>query len=313
METYFTMQIGYRNRNYPARLQSGEMVNLIVYKLEPGMVQTIKASHQVAEYLHAKGFPSRSLYDPRILRLDTPLSHRLAAVYWYLPGDTIAWEAYTQEHIKVLGETMAKMHILLLGQPQGQLPSAGQYFRELTTRMHVYFSDDGVRSAILSKLGVTPPSNTIWNLYERLFDQLDTEPSQPIHLDFVRGNILFETDTALLTGVLDFEKAAYGSVLYDIARTMAFLVVDCKYKNSDKVKKYFLHSGYAKRGNGVVPRIRMAYNGRSLPVLPLLSNFFLLHDFYKFLRHNPYDSLEQNDHYLRTRAILLDQKYLAQL
>jgi hypothetical protein len=30
----------------------------------------------------------------------------------------------------------------------------------------------------------------------------------------------------------------------------------------------------------------------------------LLHDFYKFLLHNPYESLASNEHYIRTIALL---------
>ncbi len=41
-------------------------------------------------------------------------------------------------------------------------------------------------------------------------------------------------------------------------------------------------------------------------VLKALIGFFLLHDFHKFLKHTPYESLEQNHHFVRTRDILID-------
>ncbi len=77
----------------------------------------------------------------------------------------------------------------------------------------------------------------------------DLGPHALLHMDFVRGNILYSQNHELrISGILDFEKAAYGSPLFDIARTYAFLLVDCKYKSEKEIGKYFLRSGYIKRG-----------------------------------------------------------------
>jgi hypothetical protein len=57
-----------------------------------------------------------------------------------------------------------------------------------------------------------------------------------------------------------------------------------------------LHSGYEKRGKN-----KIAYP----ELLDPLTSFFLFYDFYKFLLHNPYESLEKNEHYLRTKQYLL--------
>ena len=113
-------------------------------------------------------------------------------------------------------------------------------------------------------------------------------------MDFVRGNILF--DGSDITGILDFEKTAMGHNFVDIARTLAFLMVDCKFKTVDKVVKYFLYSGYHKRG-------QMKDVGDKA-ILNQLIEMFLVYDFYKFLRHNPYESLHLNEHYVRTNHIL---------
>ena len=122
-------------------------------------------------------------------------------------------------------------------------------------------------------------------------------------MDFVRGNILFaEDEKAQITGVLDFEKATWGPPVFDIARTLAFLIVDCKYKDEAKVRKYFLHSGYNKRGQAEFEPTEL---------LEDLLNFFLLYDFYKFLRHNPYESLKDNEHFVRTRDFLLKRNIIA--
>jgi Ser/Thr protein kinase RdoA (MazF antagonist) len=131
---------------------------------------------------------------------------------------------------------------------------------------------------------------------------------QPLHMDFVRSNILFEAVPAgdfnmSISGILDFEKAAYGHPLFDIARTLTFLLVDCKYKAPDKVRKYFLGSGYIKRGAAMLPSKHMS-------ILEPALNLFLFHDFYKFLRHNPYESLPDNEHFMRTAQLLIPRQLI---
>jgi Ser/Thr protein kinase RdoA (MazF antagonist) len=110
-----------------------------------------------------------------------------------------------------------------------------------------------------------------------------------------------QNQKAKISGILDFEKASWGPPIFDIARTLAFLIVDCKYKPEPKVRKYFLHSGYNKRGDS---------NFTHTKVFEQLVDFFLVHDFYKFLKHNPYETLEQNEHFVRTRDFLLKRNIL---
>ncbi|HEX9153621.1 MAG TPA: hypothetical protein VF809_02260, partial [Candidatus Saccharimonadales bacterium] len=117
-------------------------------------------------------------------------------------------------------------------------------------------------------------------------------------------NILFSDepyDDALkvsISGVIDFEKTAYGHPLFDIARTLAFLMIDCKHKPADKVRKYFLGSGYIKRSSA---DLSSSYMSMLNPFIEL----FLFYDFYKFLRHNPYESLPDNEHFVRTVEFML--------
>lgn len=311
VEKLMPMQTGYRNHNYPARLSSGEPVNLIVYKSEPDMAATLKSAHYVAEYLAASGFSVRTLRDRRILRVRNGDADRLAAVYDYLPGETIPWEAYTREHIKTLGGTLSDMHAALAQLPRGPLPLATERSRMLISRMRDYFNDEGVRTAMGNKLRLEPVPSLHFRFMEWIFARADSLPAQPLHLDFVRGNILFEPDTKHVTGILDFEKAAYGPVLLDVARTLAFLLVDCKYKAPEKVRKYFLFSGYQKRGAAELPRQTLSVGDQPVDLLEAFVDFFLVYDFYKFLRHNPYESLRQNEHFLRTRDLLLARRQLS--
>ena len=64
-----------------------------------------------------------------------------------------------------------------------------------------------------------------------------------------------------------------------------------------------LPSPVLSRGGG-----RLDISARRL-LEPLL-DAFLLYDFYKFLRHNPYESLSANEHFTRTRDLLLARRII---
>jgi thiamine kinase-like enzyme len=139
---------------------------------------------------------------------------------------------------------------------------------------------------------------------------IKTGPNTILHMDLVRGNILFIKNSSEIAGVIDFEKVAYGNITFDIARTLAFLMVDCKYKSYDKIYKYFIKSGYNKYGNnGYVPIIINTKQSKFY-LLDELVKFYLLYDLYKFLKHNPYEYLNNNHHFIRTRDILLEKRIL---
>ncbi len=246
----------------------------------------------------------------RIIKLKYGTFEQHAAVYNYLPGHTIPWEAYTKDHIKLLGQAMSDMHTRLqtLDCP---LPNAADEYILLTQIMADYFSDKGVQKALRDKLKLSIQPDVFKSQREflGLLDGLDGQ--QPLHMDFVRGNILFTESTAAqhmlslnkvaISGILDFEKTALGHPIFDIARTLAFLLVDCKYKTEEKIRKYFLVSGYNKRG---------ANNFSEARLLEGLINIFLMHDLYKFLRHNPYEFLNQNQHFIRTQDLLIKRSLL---
>lgn len=285
----YAPQKGYRNSSYKIDTHSGPL-NFILYKNEPGMLARIRRTNKVGDFLHSHNVPARSTASPRTLQIKNHAQTRFGALYHYLPGHTIPWEAYTMEHLKMLGKTMSDMHAKLT-MYAGELPGIAHELTALNTRMVTYFNDQNVSRALYQKLQL----DMVQTDFRETIAACQRLPhAQALHMDFVRGNILFnDTD---ITGILDFEKAAYGPRVFDIARTLAFLLVDCKYKPAAKVYKYFLRSGYNKRGS-----MQFA----DWDALEKLLPFFLLHDFYKFLRHNPYEYLSQNEHFLRTKTILV--------
>ncbi len=288
-------QKGYRNEIWPVMTDSGQMLNVTFYKREAGIINKIRCANLASEYLSARGLPTRQRFDNRILALKTSFGVTNINIYNYLPGSTISWEAYTMTHIKNLGMAMSNMHAHLFDMPVIGFTSVYDEYIQIIERMKRYFSESAVQKAISQKLKLEIKVKLL-DKYLKLLEEYKSEPGQQVlHMDFVRGNILF--DGTEVSGILDFEKTAVGHTTMDISRTLAFLLVDCKYKTADKVNKYFLYSGYKKRGQ--------AQDIGSDGLRNQLVEMFLIYDLYKFLRHNPYESLSLNEHYVRTRDILV--------
>jgi len=291
----FDCQKGYRNEIWPILTTGDEMINVTFYKREAGITGRIKNADVVSEFLSLSGLPVRKRIDNRTLVLKSKNQTTNIGVYNYLPGNTIPWEAYTMEHIKTLGGTMSDMHDFLSKMSIASLSSVYDEYLAIIGRMESYFGRTNIQDAIGNKLNLRIDLNR-FEEYRTLLSEYIVKPNQqPLHMDFVRGNILFEGNK--ISGILDFEKTALGHPIMDIARTLAFLLVDCKYKTTDKVIKYFLYSGYKKRGKNKDIGDSDDRNK--------LVEMFIFYDLYKFLRHNPYESLDLNEHYLRTRDILV--------
>ena len=296
-------QSGYRNEIWPVITINNQTINLTFFKQEPNIEERIKRSSEVSGWLANNGLPCRLQIDSRLIVLQGKRNKRVAGLYNYLPGNTIAWESYTKKHLKLLGYSMAVMHNKLTKYNK-PLPPIYNEITNLTNIMYKYFTNKQVINAISGKLQLKINVNQINTLKSHMLNCKNFPNQQALHMDFVRGNILYNIDKTetlhlnglSVSGILDFEKTAYGYVGIDIGRTLAFLYVDCKYKKPSEVYKSFLLSGYYKKG---LSSVNLNNN--------LLTNiilYFLLYDFYKFLAHNPYQDLHKNQHYLRTRNIL---------
>ena len=301
-----SMLSGYRNESYPVKLADGRFINVILYKREPDVVALIKRTNKLSSYLRAKQLPVRFPLDDRMMQLHTGAATRYAALYNFLNGSTIPWEAYTMEHLKLLGQSLAQLHDSVADYSDPTLPRVIDVCTAQCIRMERYFDETTVRQAVAIKLGLSVPRK-VFTTARYILKNCEKLPMQPLHMDFVRSNILFSENPIRVVGILDFEKAAVGHPLFDIARTLAFLIVDCKYKPEPKIRKYFLLSGYQKRGKRQIEHIAVRTTLGRRPLLEYLIDFFLLHDLYKFLRHNPYESLADNEHFIRTRDLLLSR------
>ncbi|NCU31014.1 hypothetical protein EOM57_04380 [Candidatus Saccharibacteria bacterium] len=297
---YTGVESGYRNTSHFIRTTEGELLNFILYKREPEIVELIKRTNDLGMYLVTGGLPVRGPVDSRIVKV----GYRYGSLYGYLGGNTIPWEAYTMKHIKLLGYGLARFHEVAEGYA-GNLPDIELVYRDITARMVRYFTDENVRCAINQKLDF----NIELPDYNGLLDFTYTLDNRTtLHMDFVRSNLLFDdasvdselsVGTISLSGILDLEKAARGNPVFDIARTLAFLMVDCN-KPEAKLRKYFLDSGYIKRGSRILKPIYF----EGVDILERLIDLFLVYDLYKLLRQNPYESLAENHHFLQTCDIL---------
>lgn len=291
-------QKGYRNAAYPIITQGGQTVNFILFKSEPGIIERIARANRVANFVAEAGLPARQTLSSCTIKISDGKITKYGALYNYLPGNTIPWEAYSMERIKNLGEVMSRMHAILQSADFADLPCVAEECETLRKRMKHYFAKNSVTTALRQKTGLCVTSNAFsQSAMLKLCKKLPQQHA--LHMDFVRGNVLF--NGANITGILDFEKVAKGHAIFDVARTLSFLTVDCKNITEVKVYKYFVHSGYSKRGVSYLQHIK--FNNTS--VLNLLVDFFLLYDFYKFLKHNPYESLKDNEHFVRTKTMLL--------
>jgi thiamine kinase-like enzyme len=299
---------GYRNESHPFQLPSGQILNLILYKDEAGSLRLIRRADRSSQAAARGGLPARQVASPKIVKLQAGIWRKYGQIYTYLPGRTIPWEAYTQEHIKLLGKTLSDLHYLLQNLPPNGYPLVADQYTDLVSFMRSYFAESGVKRALVDKLQLQLRPAT-FNRFEQIMRACKAlQHQQVLHMDFVRSNILFREDPTLaISGILDFEKTAVGHPCFDIARTLAFLLVDCKYKTELQVRKYFLYSGYVRRGKYEYHRVNIKGKDVSYPLLEALVELFLVYDFYKFLRHNPYESLLENEHFVRTRSLLLDR------
>ena len=304
---------GYRNTSHIVETTNNLLCNLIVYKREPGIAERIERINQLSVHVRSAGLPVRVPLDTRLLQIRTTKTVRYACLYSFEYGTTIPWEAYTKKHIKLLGMALGRFHEAGKGLRDVLLPSVASECMAQCDSMENYFAKNTINKAILQKLRVkVNVSFRALRLFLQFCDDLPDQ--QPLHMDFVRGNVLFRTAEVgdrlavgglALSGILDLEKASQGHPLFDVARSLAFLLVDCN-KPSVKIYSYFLNSGYLKRGGRELKPVRL--NG--CDVLEQMITFFLVYDFYKFLRQNPYESLQDNHHFVRTRDILVERKVL---
>lgn len=322
--TILPPQKGYRNTSYAVVTSDETKLNLILYKSEAGILSKIEAADRVSNHLALHSLPVRRVVYDKTVKLTAGNFLQYSRLYNFLPGQTIPWEAYSKNHLKLLGKALSIVHQGLGDLVRGNLPSVTDEYAAINQTMSDYFAALGVQDALANKLHLVIDGGVFEKQKHLLAASQSLSGQQALHMDFVRDNILFsshKTDTnpdlllgdVSISGILDFEKAAWGPPAFDVARTLAFLLVDCKYKTSPAIRKYFLGSGYIKRGPKPFLKPIVAEHESKKDIFENLVTLFLIYDFYKFLKHNPYEFLESNEHFIRTRDILHSRHILAKI
>lgn len=307
---------GFRNQCFRLISDKGKFV-LIIYKNDKGIKTIIQNAHLVAKFLSEKNLPTRipivTEGGQEYFRYKFKDGYHYVALYNFLEGETIPWEGYTRRHLKSIGKTLSDIHYTFIKCQNSELqlikkhlPNWINITRNEISAMRNYLKR--VEPWIWKKLKVSLNWKGIKKTFEFIEQQVgrNDERANVLHYDFVRGNILFskelnkKLDIYPIIGILDFEKVCLGPEVADIARTLAFLIIDCKFKDVGTIRKRFLISGYDKRGKNKLP-----FSEMDSSYLESLLKFFWLRDFWKFLVHNPYEYLYMNKHYVRTRDRLV--------
>ncbi len=229
--TLLPIEKGYRNESHPFKLKNGTTLNLILFKSEKNTLELIWNADRSSTAAAKAGMPTRQPANDKVIKLQGSGSwHKYGKIYNYLPGSTIPWEAYTQGHIKLLGKGLSDLHQALEDMPKDGYPKVAEQYIDHLEKMRNYFNEDGVMLALVNKLEVIANPYTFEYISRILQASTRLEHQQVLHMDFVRSNILFDDkEEPRITGILDFEKTAVGHPTFDIARTLSFLLVDCKY------------------------------------------------------------------------------------
>jgi len=297
--------------------------------------QRLTQIDDIASYLDENGIPARTSVLNKmggsITKLDfqfhvdgenlmesssqEPIRRRFFAIYNYLPGKTLPWEAYTRRHLRSLGMMMARMHTKLRRYSGNisSIPVWDLYFANDSKEMLAYFLKN--EKSITQKLALKINEREIKALYQKIRDLIPTTKPcyQLTHCDFVRGNVLFsdvkERFVYPITGVLDFEKIMLAPIEVDLARTLAFLFVDCKYKSEEDILRYFISEGYSGKlaPQRYVDSMETEFNDINIKYYML---YFWLRDLWKLLQCNPYEDLRMNYHFKKTVEILRNNSKL---
>ncbi len=274
----------------------------------------LEQAYETAEILSRHGIPCRIPHKTdtgrHLIEVKIPGSENkhFFGIYNFLPGSTLPWEGWTRRHLRSLGSTMAKMHEIWKAAriDTQNLPEWNSYLNHDYEHLCGYF----IKNApyIQSKLSLKFDKEACDQLIDSIKQLSQSFESQLIHYDLVRGNVLFSDKKEKLIypiiGIIDFEKVMLAPVIVDIARTLAFLIVDCKYKTENEISRYFFDEGcLAQSENQQAKKF-------SLEALKPLVLYFWLRDLWKFLLSNPYESLKENYHFNKTVEQLIKHKLI---
>lgn len=204
-----------------------EILNLVIFNNEIGSIETIQIQNKACSELAKLNLSFQIRYPKsRIIQIINKKNNfeTLACLYNYIEGQTISWENYTSSRLKQIGKCLAELHLGFEAlnfdrRLLSKLYPQKQICLDQTREMKSYFARLEVKLAMYKKLGII--LNVNFEKLESLVSQIESE-NKVLHMDFVRGNIIWDEDQNRIVGIIDFEKMSLGKVEFDIARTLVF-------------------------------------------------------------------------------------------
>jgi homoserine kinase type II len=180
----------------------------------------VKQELDLLFYLKKQSFPCLQPIKSKTGRHYLDLDQKILTVSRYLDGTELAVEALTAPHLSALGNTLANLHVIGRGYKKGIDNRFGfnrivMIYREARRQLPAHLKH------IVRVLD---------DEFSYLENYLDNNlPKGIIHGDLFPDNVKFKGNR--LVGVLDFEAACRGKLIYDLATAVnALCFVDGRYR-----------------------------------------------------------------------------------
>jgi homoserine kinase type II len=157
-------------------------------------------------FLRSGGFPCPQPVADRQGQYLTDYRGKPVSVFAALPGHALPEAALTTTHLEAIGRALASLHVLGLGykkviENRFSFQGICDLYQELKEKMPAYFKH---------LIHVLDDEFAYHQQYRE-----DKLPKGIIHGDLFADNLLFRGSK--LVGVLDFEAACYGKLIFDLA------------------------------------------------------------------------------------------------
>lgn len=199
---FFRLYGGIRNAVLFVKLSEGEGYTLTIYKPDPEAERRVRKVIGILSYLSSQNFPV-----PRVIKTKE--------------GETyFSKEILGAERLVTLSRFIRGRKVFPYGKKH--LFEAGKMLSRLHLALCEYPDKD--------------------ELDEISFDDRFSGPETVLHLDFARGNLLFDEQENIVC-ILDFEEAAWGAPIIDVAEALAVHFKDRKNLTTTEIESVFIE-GY---------------------------------------------------------------------
>ncbi|MBI4525532.1 MAG: homoserine kinase, partial [Deltaproteobacteria bacterium] len=191
----------------------------------------IKQELELLLYLKRQGCPCPQLFKNKSGKYYHEYEGKYLSVSRYVEGNEVPLEALTSSHLSVLGNALANLHLIGRGYKKGidnrfGFPKIVNIYREVRKKLPSHLKN--IVRVLDDEVGY-------------LENYLDNNlPKGTIHGDLFPDNVKFKGSR--LTGIIDFEAACRGKLIYDLATAVNAL---CYLEGRYRIERFEpLISGY---------------------------------------------------------------------